>query len=90
MKRRLVSNEKKDPSLTNGNAYFVEDTPYRRYLLTKTDQKEMSSCTGLSALDHANTKFSQGYASTGAGIAVCARHEFILPGGAGDLQKGER
>lgn len=90
LKRRLVSSEKKDPDLGSGWGSFVEDTSYRKYLLTKTDQKEMSSCTGLSALDHANSKFSKGYATTGAGIGVCARHEFIQRGGVGDLQKGER
>lgn len=86
----MVSSEKKDPGLGTGLAYFVEDKPYRKYLATKTNQKEMSSCTGLAALDHANTKFSKGYATTGAGIGVCARHEFIQPNGVGDLQKGER
>jgi hypothetical protein len=50
----------------------------------------MSTCSGLSALDHANTKFSRGYGSTGAGMGLCARHEFVQRNGAGDLQKGER
>ena len=90
LKRRLVSSEKKDPGLGTGWASFVEDVGYRKYLLMKTDQKEMSSCTGLSALDYANSKYSKGYATTGAGISVCARHEFIQRGGVGDLQKGER
>lgn len=51
---------------------------------------KMSTCTGLAALDHANTKFSRGYATTGVGLGVCARHEFIQKNGAVDLQKGER
>lgn len=50
----------------------------------------MSTCTGLAALDHANTKYSRGYATTGVGVGVCARHEFIQRNGAVDLQKGER
>ena len=49
----------------------------------------MSTCSGLSALDHANSKFSKGYATTGVVCTTC-RHEFILPEGAGPLQKGER
>ncbi|KAJ3714963.1 hypothetical protein C8R42DRAFT_725909 [Lentinula raphanica] len=52
--------------------------------------EKMSTCTGLSALDHANTKFSRGYATTGVGLGVCARHEFIQRNGVVDLQKGER
>ena len=50
----------------------------------------MSTCTGLAALDHADTKFSIGYAATGIGACIDGRHEFMLPNGVGDLQKGER
>jgi hypothetical protein len=50
----------------------------------------MSMCSGLAVLDYANTKFSKGYGSTGAGLCICARHEFVEPNGVGDLQKGER
>ncbi|KAJ6514835.1 hypothetical protein C8R47DRAFT_961298, partial [Mycena vitilis] len=90
LKRRLVSSDLRDPGLGTGWAYFVEQEPYRKYLLTVTNQKEMSTCSGLAALDYANTKFSRGYSSTGVGMGVCARHEFVQPTGVGDLQKGER
>ncbi|KAJ3817509.1 hypothetical protein F5880DRAFT_1626284 [Lentinula raphanica] len=90
LKRRLVSSEKLDPDLDVGGSYFTEDTLFRQYLSSVTDQQEMSTCTGLSALDHANTKFSRGYATTGVGLGVCARHEFIQRNGVVDLQKGER
>ncbi|KAJ7337661.1 hypothetical protein DFH08DRAFT_964625 [Mycena albidolilacea] len=80
----------KDPSLGSGWSYLVEHEPYRQFLLTVTDQKEMSTCSGLAALDYANTKLSHGYAATGVGMGVCVWHEFILPNGVGDLQKGER
>lgn len=50
----------------------------------------MSTCVGLAALDKANTKFSKGLDTTGVGAACCARHQFQLPNGVGDLQKGER
>ncbi|KAJ7053250.1 hypothetical protein C8F01DRAFT_1260914 [Mycena amicta] len=90
LKRRMISSWKKDPGLGTGWAYFVEWEPYREYLLTVTDQKEMSTCSGLAALDHANNKFSRGYSTTGVGMCVCARHEFVQANGVGDLQKGER
>ncbi|KAJ3709697.1 hypothetical protein C8R42DRAFT_598178 [Lentinula raphanica] len=90
LKRRLVSSEKMDPDLDVGGSYFTEDSLFRQYLSSVTDQQEMSTCTGLSALDHANTKFSRGYATTGVGLGVCARHEFIQRNGVVDLQKGER
>ncbi|KAF7354813.1 CxC2 domain-containing protein [Mycena sanguinolenta] len=90
LKRRMVSTWGKDPPLSSGWAYCVEYPAYREFLLTVTDQKEMSTCSGLAALDYANTKFARGYSATGVAMGVCARHEFILPNGAGDLQRGER
>ncbi|KAH9899376.1 hypothetical protein C8Q73DRAFT_638342, partial [Cubamyces lactineus] len=90
LKRRAVSNEQKDPILGSGWGYFVEDTKYREVLAAYAEQEEMSTCTGLSAIDHANTKFHKGYAATGVGAVVCARHEFMLPNGVGDTQKGEK
>ncbi|KAJ7825743.1 hypothetical protein B0H14DRAFT_3468249 [Mycena olivaceomarginata] len=88
--RRLVSSILKDPSLGSGWAYMVESVLYRQFLLMVTDQKEMSTYSGLAVLDHANTKFSRGYATTGIGMGVYAQHEFVQPNGVGDLQKGER
>jgi hypothetical protein len=86
---------------------MVDGGPYREYLKTVMDQKEVSggiifsvgilnfvsqmeTCSGLAALDYANTKFSRGYSTTSVGMGVCARHEFIQANGVGDLQKGER
>ncbi|KAJ7159910.1 hypothetical protein C8R43DRAFT_1086852 [Mycena crocata] len=89
LKCRLVSSELKDPPLGSSWAYLLESRLYRRFLLGKTTETEMSTCSGLAQLDHANTKFSQGYSSTGVGMGVCARHEFVQPNGVGDLQKGE-
>ncbi len=50
----------------------------------------MSTCSGLAALDYANTKFSRGYAATGVCLGVCSRHEMVQRNGAADLQVGER
>jgi len=38
----------------------------------------------------ADTKSSRGLAAMGVGTVDCARHEFKLPTGVGDLQKGEK
>ena len=70
-------------------AYFVEDVKYQKYLLTITDQKEISMCTGFAALDHANNNCGSGYATSEARACCCARHEFIEKNGVGDLQKGK-
>ncbi len=50
----------------------------------------MSTCSGLAAIDHANTKYHKGYAATGVGAVICSRHEFMLANGVGDTQVGER
>jgi hypothetical protein len=42
MKRGMVSSKLKDPGLGTGMAYMLENVPYREYLLTVTDQKEVS------------------------------------------------
>ncbi|KAF7288127.1 CxC2 domain-containing protein [Mycena chlorophos] len=90
LKRRDISNEIRDPGLGTGLSYFVEQAPYRKYIETIKDQKEMSSCSKLAAIDHANTKFARGYAVTGVVMGVCTRHEFVQPNGVADLQRGER
>ncbi|KAK7024189.1 hypothetical protein VNI00_016497 [Paramarasmius palmivorus] len=91
LKRKLVSSEDTDPALGSGWAYMVEDKPYRQYLLEKTNEVEMSTCSGLAALDHANSRNARGnYASSGVALGCCARHEIVQPNGVGDLQKGER
>lgn len=38
----------------------------------------------------ADTKSARGLAATGVGTVDCAHHEFKLPTGVGDLQKGEK
>ncbi|KAF9504109.1 hypothetical protein BS47DRAFT_1401750 [Hydnum rufescens UP504] len=79
-----------DPGLGTGWAYFVDDQAYSMYLLKHTSQKDISSCAAFAALDHANTKKSDGLRVTGVGAIVCAHHGLLRPNGIGDLQKGER
>lgn len=38
----------------------------------------------------ADTKSHKGLVATGVGTVDCARHNMKLPGGVGDLQKGEK
>ena len=106
LKRRDVSSEAQDPHMGSGWAYWVKDGPFKELLkgygdqaevrvlsaasFTKLSPAQMSSCTGLSAVNDANTKFNKGYAATGVGAVICARHEFWQPNGSADLQVGER
>ncbi|KII84055.1 hypothetical protein PLICRDRAFT_671736 [Plicaturopsis crispa FD-325 SS-3] len=90
LKRRLVSSEHRDPGLGCGWSYFVPDAIYRKWVSTQGEQKEINTCTGLSAVDHANDRVQAGYASTAAGLGLCSRHEFVGRNAVVDLQKGER
>ncbi|KAK7021990.1 hypothetical protein VNI00_017092 [Paramarasmius palmivorus] len=90
LKRRQISNEKKDPGLFTGLAYFVSQKDYQPWLKSVGEQKETSTCSGLAAVDQANTKYSRGYATTGSMLCLCARHEIVEPTGMVDLRKGEK
>ncbi|KAG2140526.1 uncharacterized protein EDB93DRAFT_1241867 [Suillus bovinus] len=91
LKRKAVSSDRVDPGLNTGWAYFVEEHAYKSYLSERTnEQQERSTCVSHNAVNMADTKSSQGLAATGIGTINCARHEFKLPNGVGDLQKGER
>ncbi|KAJ3721281.1 hypothetical protein C8R42DRAFT_582431 [Lentinula raphanica] len=90
LKNRQISSWTVDPPLGDGWSYFVESEAYREFCKQMQDQNEMCTCTGLSALDHANTKYSSGYRATGVGMCTCARHEVVMRNGVGDLQRGER
>ncbi len=51
----------------------------------------MNTCgSHLKAVDHANINYNNGYAVTGVGAVVCARHTLLRKNGVCDLQKGER
>ncbi|RDX40788.1 hypothetical protein OH76DRAFT_1365678 [Lentinus brumalis] len=90
LKRRQVSSEEKDPILGSGWGYFVEDTGYQTVLAGYGAQDEISTCTGFAAMTQANIKYAKGYAASGVGAVICARHEFMLPNGVGDTQLGEK
>ncbi|KAF9508560.1 hypothetical protein BS47DRAFT_1373652 [Hydnum rufescens UP504] len=85
MKGRWIKGE--DQGLSTGWAYFCG---FAWYCNLDILNAQVSTCSGLSAIDHANSKASKGLHATGVGASTCARHGFILPNGFGDLQKGER
>ncbi|KAG2358630.1 hypothetical protein BDR07DRAFT_1452640 [Suillus spraguei] len=91
LKRRLVSNDIKDPGLSPGWGYFVEEGQYKTYLRNHADvTQEKSMCISHNAINMADTKLSKGLAATGVGSVVCARHDMRLANGVGDLQRGEK
>ncbi|KAG2127647.1 uncharacterized protein EDB93DRAFT_1243656 [Suillus bovinus] len=91
IQQKAVSLDDMDPGLNAGWAYFVEETKYNEYLsLQAGERQEQSTCVSHNAVNMADTKLSHGLAATGVGTVDCARHEFKLPTGVGDLQKGEK
>ncbi|KAF7378027.1 CxC2 domain-containing protein [Mycena sanguinolenta] len=61
LKRKKISSWASDPSIQDGWSYFVLSAAYAEFMETLGEQKEMSTCTGLAALDHANTKTGEKY-----------------------------
>ncbi|KAH0826244.1 hypothetical protein J3R83DRAFT_5708 [Lanmaoa asiatica] len=91
LKRRAVSKDDVDPSLSQGWGYFVEELSYKLYLRDHANfRQEKSMCSSHSAVNAAESKSTRGLAATGVGSVCCARHEMKLPSSVGDLQKGER
>ncbi|KAG1762145.1 hypothetical protein EDD22DRAFT_979916 [Suillus occidentalis] len=91
LKRRLVSTDSKDPGLSRGWGYFVEEAKYKAHINMNSEvMQEKSTCVSHNAVNLADTKSSKGLAATGVGTVDCARHDMKLPNGVGDLQKGEK
>ncbi|KAG1842059.1 hypothetical protein F4604DRAFT_1884809 [Suillus subluteus] len=91
LKRKAVSSDSVDPSLSCGWGYFVEDKAYKDFLHSGADSvQEKSTCSSHNAVNMANTKSNRRLATTGLGTVDCARHNMKLPNAVGDLQKGER
>ncbi|KAJ7821082.1 hypothetical protein B0H14DRAFT_3471764 [Mycena olivaceomarginata] len=78
LKRKKISSWLADPSIQDGWAYFTCSGPYMEFVETLGEQKEMSTCTGLAALDHANTKYAQGYAATGCAGEKYGNMDYIV------------
>ncbi|KAN0123195.1 hypothetical protein V8E52_003148 [Russula decolorans] len=80
-----------DSPLGDGWGHWVPNKPYQEYIQKHGYEKEPNLCDSeLHAVDHANTRVSQGYTTTGVGGIVCARHGLVRKNGMGNLQKGER
>ncbi|KAF8151299.1 hypothetical protein B0H34DRAFT_709445 [Crassisporium funariophilum] len=91
LKRKHVSNDRVDPDLGQGFAYFVEEKQYKAYLEKHKDGTEpKSTCSRHDAVNLSNTKPGQSHAATGVGTIECARHNMKRPNAVGDLQFGER
>ncbi|KAG2078539.1 hypothetical protein BDR04DRAFT_1147236 [Suillus decipiens] len=91
LKHHFVSNYIKDPRLSCGWGYFVEEQQYKAYLHDHADKaQEKSACISHNAVNMADTKAFKGLTATGVGSIVCTQHDMWLANGVSDLQKGEK
>ncbi|RXW17407.1 hypothetical protein EST38_g8431 [Candolleomyces aberdarensis] len=91
LKRKDVSNDQADPGLSRGFSYFVEHEDFKQFLDNRKDEVEpKSTCSRHDAVNLADTRPGQGFASTGVATVECARHNMKRGSAVGDLQRGER
>ncbi|KAG0698889.1 hypothetical protein DFH29DRAFT_1016887 [Suillus ampliporus] len=91
LKRKAVSNDNVDPSLSRGWGYFMEEEAYKSFLHSSADcVQEKSTCSSHKAVNMADTKCNRGLAATSLGTVDCTRHNMKRPNAVGDLQKGEK
>ncbi|KAG2120428.1 uncharacterized protein F5147DRAFT_741483 [Suillus discolor] len=82
LKRHLVSTDSKDPGLSHGWGYFVEEGKYKGHINMNSEVlQEKSTCVSHNAVNMADTKSSKGLAATGVSTVDCARHDMKLPNG---------
>ncbi|KDQ52704.1 hypothetical protein JAAARDRAFT_198051 [Jaapia argillacea MUCL 33604] len=67
MSNRLRSSEERDPTLSNGQAYFVDNAPYSLHVLNHASEEDVKGCAGFATLLDANTKQTKGLRSTRKG-----------------------
>ncbi|KAJ7300618.1 hypothetical protein DFH08DRAFT_979518 [Mycena albidolilacea] len=86
---RNISFVAKDPIVSDGYEYFVNNAKYTEWIRTHITEKEISTCSGFQAMFLANRKWVKRLRMTGVGGVTCTRHNMWRPNGIGDSQLGE-
>ncbi|KAG9217985.1 hypothetical protein CCMSSC00406_0009805 [Pleurotus cornucopiae] len=91
LKHLSASDDKRDPGLHTGLAYFVEEKKYKVFLAQTTDLlQEPSTCSNYDAVKSASIRGGKGVTASGVGTIECSRHDMKRPLSVGDLQLGEK
>ncbi|RXW11828.1 hypothetical protein EST38_g14025, partial [Candolleomyces aberdarensis] len=91
LKRKDISNDRADPGLSQGFSYFVDSEGFQQFLHQHMEEVEpKSTCSRHDAVNLADTRPGQGFASTGVATVECSRHNMKQGSAVGDLQRGER
>ncbi|KAF8065144.1 hypothetical protein FPV67DRAFT_1671429 [Lyophyllum atratum] len=90
LKRKNVSSEAMDPSLSQGWSYFAPEQRFKKFLkvFDKVIVQPKSTCSSHNAVNA--ERATKGLAATGVVAIDCARHDCKRPLSVGDLLKGER
>jgi hypothetical protein len=91
MKRKDCSSETADPGLSRGYAYVVEESAFQEHLKKHDKESEpKSTCSRHDAVNLADVRPGQGYASSGIATVECSRHNAKRPLAICDMKGGER
>ncbi|KDQ23596.1 hypothetical protein PLEOSDRAFT_1048381, partial [Pleurotus ostreatus PC15] len=91
LKRLSASDDKRDPGLHTGFAYFVEEKKYKQFLAQTTSMPaETSTCSNYDAVKSASIRGGKGVTASGVGTIECSQHDMKRPLSVGDLQLGEK
>ncbi|KAK6992758.1 hypothetical protein R3P38DRAFT_141697 [Favolaschia claudopus] len=88
-RKRKTAEDPDDVALNEGNAYFPEDTKYRKYVREVRPSDEVCTCSNLKAVRMQNIAKFKNSVISGVIAVQCARHGFYMPGAIVDMPKGE-
>ena len=71
LRRRAISNEERDPAMISGWDYFVEDKPYREYLLKRLKNDEVMPSLVIYTPPLTNAKLPDQYMYGVRRVDVC-------------------
>ncbi|KAG2745090.1 hypothetical protein P692DRAFT_201841354 [Suillus brevipes Sb2] len=76
LKHQMVSSDKKDPALSKGWGYFVDETDYKYYLNINGGMAQ--EFLPYNTVNMADTKSLKGLAATGVGTVDCAQYDMKM------------
>ncbi|KAJ7723265.1 hypothetical protein B0H16DRAFT_1737330 [Mycena metata] len=89
LQRKRKVDDPDDVALNDGNAYFPDDTTYKKYVAVMGRHDDKCTCSELKAVRMQNIVKFKNAVITGVVAVQCARHGFFMPGGMVDLTRGE-
>ncbi|KAL0948691.1 hypothetical protein HGRIS_010492 [Hohenbuehelia grisea] len=76
LKRKIVSNEENDPSLSKGWAYIVEEKAFKVHITGSTHEVETSTCSSYKAISEAKPRQDHWLSLHRASYRRCIARDF--------------